>query len=176
MSITTPSANQTLQYSFSRSRSPSKSEVCIRLWGVSHSLIDNEPVVFLCQLQCPPEKPNPRGRNSAKTRRTLWLIIPSRLNEGSEGSGVGPYFPSCLNGVTTSYRSKNIANSIPFRRWGVLHSRLKNAPGVCLHIRLYLKILFFIHFISYMFYNFIYSLFVLMVYIEYSYLYYFRLL
>ena len=38
--------------------------------------------------------------------------------------------PSCPKGVTASYRSANISDFIPIKRWGISRSRLDNAPGV----------------------------------------------
>ena len=86
---------------------------------------------------------------------------PSRHSSG--GSGRGPFFPSFPMGVTESYQSTNIENSIPFRRWVLLCSHIDNVLGVCLH----LNILFFIQSIFYMYYDDFYDMFVLVVYIVY---------
>ena len=70
----------------------------------------------------------------------------------------------------TFYHSINITKPTPFRRWGVSCSRLENAPGVCLHLCFYLKILLLVQFLSYMLYICFADLFVLMVYIFISYI------
>ena len=95
------------------------------------------------------------------------FIIPSWSNHGSGFRGGGPSFPSRPKWVTASNQSTNISNSIPFRRWGISRSRLDNSSRICLHIRLYIKILLFIQFRSYMFYNVFSDSFALMVYIIY---------
>ena len=80
-------------------------------------------------------------------------IIISRSNRGSGGSDGGTSCTFFPKGFTTPYRSTNIANYTPFRRWGLLRSRIDNVSSVRLHLCIHLKILLFIQFISYMFYD-----------------------
>ena len=92
------------------------------------------------------DEPNLRGRKAAKTRKDIWFIITSWPNQGSGGRDSGPSCTSWPKGVTASYQSTNIENSIPFKMWCVLCSRLDNAPGIRLCLSIYLKILLFIQF------------------------------
>ena len=114
-----------------------------------YSRINNALGILRRQCQCPPDEQNTRGRKSAKTRRALWFVIISQSNHGSGGSIIVPSCPSHPKGVPTSYQSTNNENYILFMRWGVSHSRLNNAPGIHLHLCLYLKILLSINLIYY---------------------------
>ena len=99
--------------------------------------------------------------------RAIWFIIPSQSNHGSGGSGGGTSCPSLPKGVTISYQSTNISNSIAFGRWDVSYLRFEITLVVRLHLCLYLKILLFIQFISYILYNVFANIFVFTVYIVY---------
>ena len=90
-------------------------------------------------------------------------------HHGSGGSGGGPSCPYCPKGVAESYRSTNIVNSIPFRRWGILRSQLDNAPGVRLSLCLCLNLQYRCSFsISLIFLIILFAdLFVVMLYIVY---------
>ena len=115
----------------------------IRRWGVSHSRLDNAPGVhcFHFQNKMLPKEGGTYHVQGSTTRRAPFAVG---------------------NLVFTDQQH----DGLPLLR-GVSRSQIYNATGICINKHLNIKILLFIHFISYIFYNIVPDLFVLMICIVY---------